>query len=61
LLQQHIAAGRILRNDGGALQLGDLYFNTVSNAMFVYASTGWVPAGSSVNGGYRSVPRPLVA
>jgi hypothetical protein len=42
-----------LRNDGGALQLGDLYFNTVSNAMFVYASTGWVPAGSSVNGTSR--------
>lgn len=42
-----------LRNDGGALQIGDLYFNTVSNAMFVYASTGWVPAGSSVNGTSR--------
>jgi hypothetical protein len=42
-----------LRNDGNALQIGDLYFNTVSNAMFVYASTGWVPAGSSVNGTSR--------
>lgn len=42
-----------LRNDGGALQIGDLYFNSVSNAMFVYASTGWVPAGSSVNGTSR--------
>jgi len=41
------------RNDSSALQLGDLYFNTVSNAMFVYASTGWVPAGSSVNGTSR--------
>jgi hypothetical protein len=39
-----------LRNDGSALQIGDLYFNSVSNAMFVRASTGWVPAGSSVNG-----------
>lgn len=42
-----------LRNDGSALQVGDLYFNSVSNAMFVYASTGWVPAGSSVNGTSR--------
>ena len=42
-----------LRNDGSALQIGDLYFNSVSNAMFVYASTGWVPAGSSVNGTSR--------
>jgi hypothetical protein len=39
-----------LRNDGTALQLGDLYFNTTSNSMFVRASSGWVPAGSSVNG-----------
>ncbi len=41
------------RNDGSPLQIGDLYFNSVSNAMFVYASTGWVPAGSSVNGTSR--------
>ena len=41
------------RNDGSPLQVGDLYFNSVSNAMFVYASTGWVPAGSSVNGTSR--------
>jgi hypothetical protein len=47
------ATAPTLRNDGSALQIGDLYFNTVSNAMFVYASTGWVPAGSSVNGTSR--------
>lgn len=42
-----------LRNDGSPLQVGDLYFNSVSNAMFVRSSTGWVPAGSSVNGTSR--------
>ena len=41
------------RNDGSPLQVGDLYFNSVSNAMFVRSSTGWVPAGSSVNGTSR--------
>ena len=44
------ATAPTLRNNGSALQVGDLYFNSTSNAMFVRASTGWVPAGSSVNG-----------
>jgi hypothetical protein len=39
-----------LRNNGGALQEGDMYFNTTSDTMFVYGGSGWVPAGSSVNG-----------
>jgi hypothetical protein len=38
------------RTDGSALQVGDLYFNTVEDAMKVYSSGGWVAAGSSVNG-----------
>ena len=33
-----------LRNDGSALQLGDLYFNTALDEMNVYTSTGWVVA-----------------
>ena len=37
-------------NDGDALVLGSLYFNTASDTMQVYGSSGWVPAGSSVNG-----------
>ena len=37
-------------NDGDALILGSLYFNTASDTMQVYGSSGWVPAGSSVNG-----------
>jgi hypothetical protein len=36
--------------DGSALDLGDLYFDTGSNQLKVYSSTGWVNAGSSVNG-----------
>jgi hypothetical protein len=32
------------------LDLGDLYFDTGSNQLKVYSSTGWVNAGSSVNG-----------
>jgi len=36
--------------DGSALDLGDLYFDTTSNTMKVYSATGWVNAGSSVNG-----------
>lgn len=31
-----------LRNDGSALQSGDLYFNTVANNMRVYSSGAWV-------------------
>jgi hypothetical protein len=44
------ATAPTLRNNGGALLEGDMYFNTVSDTMFVYGSGGWVPAGSSVNG-----------
>jgi len=36
--------------DGSALDLGDLYFDTASNTMKVYGSSGWTAAGSSVNG-----------
>jgi hypothetical protein len=36
--------------DGSALDLGDLYFDTSSNTMKVYSSSGWTNAGSSVNG-----------
>lgn len=37
-------------NDGNALQTGALYFNTVSNTMFVYSGSSWAAAGSAVNG-----------
>ena len=37
-------------NDGDALVIGALYFDTTSNSMKVYSSGGWVSAGSSVNG-----------
>jgi len=37
-------------NDGGTLVQGTLYFDTSSQTMKVYGSSGWVPAGSSVNG-----------
>ena len=33
-----------------ALDVGDLYFDTASQTMKVYSSSGWIPAGSSVNG-----------
>ena len=36
--------------DGSALDVGDLYFDTTSNTMKVYSSSGWTNAGSSVNG-----------
>jgi hypothetical protein len=39
-----------LDNDGNALITGALYFNSVSNTMFVYTGTAWVAAGSAVNG-----------
>jgi len=38
------ATAPTLRNDGSALQLGDLYFNTALDEMNVYTSTGWVVA-----------------
>ena len=37
-------------NDGDALVAGALYFNTVSNTMFVYTGSSWAAAGSAVNG-----------
>jgi len=39
-----------LDNDGNALLTGALYFNTVSNTMFVYTGSSFVAAGSAVNG-----------
>ena len=39
-----------LDNDGDALIVGALYFNTTTNFMYVYSVSGWVAAGSSVNG-----------
>ena len=36
--------------DGSALDVGDLYFDTTTDTMKVYASGGWTNAGSSVNG-----------
>ena len=37
-------------NDGAALIIGALYFNSTTNIMYVYSSGGWQAAGSSVNG-----------
>ena len=44
------AVAPALDNDGNALLIGALYFNTVANLMKVYGSLGWVSASSSVNG-----------
>ena len=44
------ATAPALDPDGSALDVGDLYFDTVSQTMKVYSSSGWIPAGSSVNG-----------
>ncbi len=37
-------------NDGDALVIGALYFNSTTNIMAVYGSGGWQSAGSAVNG-----------
>ena len=37
-------------NDGDALVVGALFFDTSTSSMKVYSASGWVPAGSSVNG-----------
>jgi hypothetical protein len=37
-------------NDGDALAVGALYFDTSTDTMKVYSSGGWTAAGSSVNG-----------
>jgi hypothetical protein len=39
-----------LDNDGNALQTGALYYNTVSQTMFVYSGSAWGAAGSAING-----------
>jgi hypothetical protein len=36
--------------DGSALDSGDLYFDTATNQLKVYGSSGWQSAGSTVNG-----------
>lgn len=36
------------RRDGSTLEEGDLYFNTSSNAMFAYTSSGWVATGTAI-------------
>lgn len=36
------ASDPALRNNGNALQAGDLYFNTADNALRAYSGTGWV-------------------
>ena len=47
------ASAPTLDNDGNALLVGALYFNSTTNAMQVYGSSGWTAAGSSVNGTSR--------
>lgn len=37
-------------NDGDALVVGALFFDSAVSSMKVYSASGWVPAGSSVNG-----------
>jgi hypothetical protein len=37
-------------NDGDALVIGSLYFDSTTDTMKVYGSGGWVAAGSTVNG-----------
>lgn len=39
-----------LDNDSNALLTGALYWNSVSNIMYVYTGSSWVAAGSAVNG-----------
>ena len=39
-----------LDNDGDALIVGALYFDSTAGAMKVYSANGWTNAGSSVNG-----------
>lgn len=44
------ASAPTVDNDGDPLIAGALYFNTVSNTMFVYSGSSWAAAGSAVNG-----------
>lgn len=41
------------RNDGTAMQAGDLYYNTASNAMKVYSGTAWIAFTSAVTDGNK--------
>lgn len=41
------------RNDGTAMQAGDLYYNTSSNAMKVYSGTAWIAFTSAVTDGNK--------
>jgi hypothetical protein len=49
------AADPTLRNDGSALQAGDLYFNTVSDVVKVYEGASWVAAFASLSGALTAV------
>jgi len=44
------ASAPTLRNDGSALQVGDLYFDTTVEEMRVYDGAAWQATGSTVNG-----------
>jgi hypothetical protein len=44
-----------LRNDGSALQAGDLYFDTVSDVVKVYDGAAWVAAFASLAGALTAV------
>jgi hypothetical protein len=44
------ASAPTVDNDGDALVIGALYYNTTTNIMNVYGSSGWQSAGSAVNG-----------
>jgi hypothetical protein len=43
-------------NDGDALVIGSLYFDSTTDTMKVYGSGGWVAAGSTVNGTSQRQP-----
>lgn len=42
------ATAPTLRNDGTALQAGDLYFNTSTDALNIYTGTGWVTGQTEI-------------
>ncbi|OWV78124.1 hypothetical protein ATY78_13090 [Rhizobium sp. R635] len=42
------AVNPVLRADGSALQVGDLYFNSADRGMRVYGGAGWVPTDGTV-------------
>jgi hypothetical protein len=49
------AADPTLRNDGSALQAGDLYFDTVNDVVKVYDGAAWVAAFASLAGALTAV------